>query len=110
MTWLPPVIIGLAVVGFLGLVFRAVNSVRYELRDDALCIVYGPFCVRRIPYSNMVSVRRGIAFWNEHYNRISFDPNITVRLKTGVLIKNLVINPPDTDAFIAALQARIAAA
>jgi len=28
----------------------------------------------------------------------------------GALIKNLVINPPDTDAFIVALQARIAAA
>ena len=74
-----------------------------------ICIVYGSFCARRIPYSNMESVRRGIAFWNEHYNRISMDPNITVRLRTGALIKNLVINPPDTDAFIAALQARITA-
>ena len=96
-----------AVAAFLWLTVRAVNSVRYELRDDALCIAYGPWCVRRIPYSNIESVQRGTAFFNEHFTRLSPDPNITLRLRRGIVAPNLVINPPHTDEFIERLNAKL---
>ena len=95
------------VAGFLWLWVRAVNSVRYELRDDALCIVYGPWCVRRISYANIESVRRGAAFLNEHYGRFSFDPCINLRLRRGILAPNLVINPPHTQEFIEKLRLKL---
>jgi len=75
----------------------------YELRDDALCVLFGKFCARRVPFANIESVRRGHALWNEHWNRVSRDPNITLHLKNG-LVRNFVINPPDTENFIAQLQ------
>ncbi len=94
-------------VGFTGLTVWAVNQVRYELRDDALCIEYFGVCARRVPYSDIESVERGVPLWNEHYQRLSRDPNICLRLRRGVLSKNLVINPPRTEEFIAQLRARL---
>jgi hypothetical protein len=82
------------------------NRVRYELRDDALCIVYGGVCVRRVSYADIAEARRGSALWNEHYNRFSRDPNVTLRLKRAPLIKNLVINPSRTDEFLSRLRER----
>lgn len=102
-----PILIAMGTILHLGLVFWFVQSVRYELRSDALCIVYGHFCLRRVPYSDIISVKRGAPFWNEHYNRFSLDPNITLRLRRGVFSKNLVINPPHTEAFIAELQSKL---
>jgi len=90
----------------LGVSLVAATQMRYELRDDALCVVMFGRCVRRVPYANIDSVRRGYALWNEHWNRISRDANITLRLKHG-LIRNFVINPPDTENFVAQLQTRL---
>jgi hypothetical protein len=44
-------------------------------------------------------------WWNEHYNRLALDPNITIVRKTGA-IKNFVINPPQTDEFMRELRER----
>lgn len=96
-----------ASIGFTGLTLWAVNQVRYELREDALCIEYFNWCVRRVPYSDIESVGRVVPFWNEHYQRLSRDPNICLRLRRGALSKNLVINPPRTDEFIARLRSRL---
>lgn len=102
---------GIAVIvasaGFTGLTLWAVNQVRYELREDALCIEYFGVCVRRVPYSDIESVERGVPLWNEHYQRLSRDPSICLRLRRGALSKNLVINPPHTEEFIAQLRARL---
>jgi hypothetical protein len=57
-------------------------------------------------YSDIESVERGSPIWNEHWNRLALDPNITIRRRSG-FIKNFVINPPDTDEFIAQLRERI---
>ena len=84
----------------------AATRMNYELRADGLCVVMFGVSVRRIPYANIQSVRRGSALWNEHWNRIAFDPCITLRLKTG-LVRNFVINPPHTDEFLRELQARL---
>ena len=93
-------------VMIVGLTLSLLRTTRYELRDDALCIVIGGKCVRRILYSDIESVERGSPFWNEHWNRLALDPNITIKRRSG-LIKNFVINPPDTDEFIAQLRERI---
>ncbi len=84
----------------------AATRMSYELREEALCVLMLGVCVRRIPYANIQSVRRGRAFWNEHWTRLAFDPCITLRLQSG-LIRNFVINPPRTDEFLRALQARL---
>jgi hypothetical protein len=89
-----------------GLAVLALRTTRYELRDDALCVVIGGQCVRRILYSDMESVERGAPVWNEHWNRLALDANITIKRRSG-LIKNFVINPPHTDEFIAQLRERI---
>ena len=81
------------------------KSLRYELRDEGLCVVILGVCVRRIEYSDMADVRRGAPLWNEHYNRLALDPNITIVRKTGA-IKNFVINPPQTDEFMRELRER----
>lgn len=91
---------------FVVLMVAAAFTLRYQLCEEGLCVIMFGVVVRRIPYQNIESVRRGWAFWNEHWNRISFDPCITLRLKRG-LVRNFVINPPKTDDFIAQLQARI---
>ena len=100
-------LVGVVVVGG---TFYVINQVRYELRADALCVVYGSVCVRRVPYANIVSVERGAASFNEHYTRLSRDPSITLKLKKGSkgsLVPNFVINPPHTDEFIARLRAHL---
>ena len=84
----------------------AATRMSYELRADALCVIMLGVCVRRIPYANIQSVRRGRTFWNEHWTRLAFDPCITLRLKSG-FIRNFVINPPHTDEFLKELQARL---
>lgn len=93
-------------MAFILLLVGAASTMRYELREDAFCVVMGGVAVRRIAYDNIESVRRGYALWNEHWNRIAFDPYITLRLKHG-LVRNFVINPPQTDDFIAQLQSRL---
>lgn len=93
---------------FVGLTLSLLRTTRYELRDEGLCVVIGGQCVRRILYSDIESVERGAPIWNEHWNRLVFDPNITIKRRSG-LIKNFVINPPNTDEFIAQLRERIAA-
>ena len=103
MGWL----VALGALAFVVLLLRFINIVRYELRDDALCIVYGPLCLRRVPYSDIISVERGTPLWNEHYNRLSTDPNICLRLRRGALSKNLVINPPQTESFLVELRAKL---
>jgi hypothetical protein len=95
----------LAPAMFAGLLLAAAR-LRYELRDDALCVVVLGVCVRRVAYGNIESARRGSAFWNEHWNRLAFDPCITLRLKSG-FIRNFVINPPHTDEFLRELQSRL---
>jgi hypothetical protein len=79
-----------------------------ELRDEGWCVVHRGQCVRRILYSDIG--RRGArrSHLNEHWNRLVFDPNITIKRRSG-LIKNFVINPPNTDEFMAQLRERIAA-
>ncbi|HEX8833785.1 MAG TPA: PH domain-containing protein [Abditibacteriaceae bacterium] len=94
------------VTALVGGVVLLANQVRYELAEDALCITYFGFCVRRVPFSNIENVRRGTALWNEHYNRVSRDPNLTLRLRRG-LVRNLVINPPQTEEFLTNLQKRL---
>jgi hypothetical protein len=89
-----------------GLAMLTLRTTRYELRDDALCVVIGGQCVRRVLYSDMESVERGYPIWNEHWNRLALDPNITIKRRSG-LIKNFVINPPNTDEFIAQLREHI---
>jgi hypothetical protein len=95
-----------APVMIVGLTLSLLRTTRYELRDDALCVVISGKSVRRILYSDMESVERGSPIWNEHWNRLALDPNITIRRRSG-FIKNFVINPPDTDEFIAQLRERI---
>ncbi|HEX8237471.1 MAG TPA: PH domain-containing protein [Abditibacteriaceae bacterium] len=89
-----------------GLAMLALRTIRYELHEDALCVVIGGQCVRRILYSDIESVERSSPLWNEHWNRLALDPNITIRRRSG-LIKNFVINPPNTDEFITQLRERI---
>jgi len=84
----------------------AAARVHYELSEDALDVVMLGVRVRRIPYANIQSVRRGGALWNEHWTRLAFDPCITLHLKSG-LVRNFVINPPRTDEFLRELQARL---
>jgi hypothetical protein len=55
----------------------------------------------------MEGVERGAPVWNEHWNRLALDPNIVIKRRSGV-IKNFVINPPNTDEFVAQLRERIA--
>jgi hypothetical protein len=89
----------------IALALGALRSLRYELRDEGLCVVILGVCVRRIEYSDIADVRRGYVWWNEHYNRLALDPNITIVRKTGA-IKNFVINPPQTDEFMRELRER----
>ncbi len=91
---------------FAGLTLSLLRTTRYELHDDGLCVVIGGKCVRRVLYSDIESVERGAPIWNEHWNRLALDPNITIRRRSG-LIKNFVINPPNTDEFISQLREHI---
>jgi hypothetical protein len=94
-------------LAFVGLTLGLLRTTRYELRDEGLCVVIGGQCVRRILYSDMEGVERGAPVWNEHWNRLALDPNIVIKRRSGV-IKNFVINPPNTDEFVAQLRERIA--
>ena len=78
----------------------------YELSGEGLEVIFGPWVVRRIYYSDMTGAKPGYAFWNEHWSNFWPWEHITIRRKTG-LIKNFVINPPERDKFLNELKLRI---
>jgi hypothetical protein len=90
---------------------RAIPFIDYRLEDKALSVTIARRPVRRIPYTDIESVRRGFTIWNEHWSRrLDFwRASVTIRRKHG-LIKNFVVTPDDPDAFVSELQARVDAA
>ncbi|MFH1618753.1 MAG: PH domain-containing protein [bacterium] len=79
----------------------------YVLTDSVLEVRLGSFTVRRVLYSDMEQVKRGYAFWNEHW--INFLPlrYLTIRRRRG-WIRNFVINPCEPEVFIEELHRKIA--
>ncbi len=88
---------------------RTIPLIDYRLEDNALSVTVGKRPIRRIPYSDIESVKRGWTFWNEHWERrLDFwRGSVTIRRKHG-LLKNLVITPDDPDSFVSALETRLA--
>ncbi|HEY9720944.1 MAG TPA: hypothetical protein V6D47_02965 [Oscillatoriaceae cyanobacterium] len=87
--------------------------VDYRLTPTALQIVgKGGAVVRReVPYSQMLEIRRGAKFWNEHWQS-RWDSRghcVSIRLKR-LLLPWFVVTPDDPETFIAELKARVATA
>ena len=80
---------------------------RYHLGEEALEVRLFGWTVRRVRYDDMVEVRPGYPFWNEHWNNFWPWRFLTVRRKTG-LCKNFVINPGDRETFAAQLKGKAA--
>ena len=119
-------VIGLGI----GLPFLAfalwIRTMRYELGEDALTLIYGPVLRYRIPLSEIQSVRRrnlsvslwssmrlpGLALFTVLYNdEGKVKMCATAAANEILLIETLDakygITPADEDAFVNALQARM---
>jgi hypothetical protein len=81
----------------------------YVLADEALEVRFGRWNARRVAYSDMESVRDGLALINEHWTNPWPLRFLTIRRRTGWL-RNFVINPDDRGSFSSELSARIAKA
>ena len=82
----------------------------YRLTERSLQITTlgGQFVVREIPYSEMLSVKRGYELWNEHYqNRLDvWNSAVSIKLDRKIL-PWLVISPEFPDTFVADLTRRL---
>lgn len=87
--------------------------VDYRLTPTALQIVgKGGARVRReVPYTAMLAVKRGVEFWNEHWQSRwnARGHGVSIRLKRP-LLPWFVVTPDDPEAFVAELRERIAKA
>lgn len=84
--------------------------VKHHLGENALEIKFCGLMVRRIPYENIDSVRLGFSFWTEQWCDVwPMFRYITIRRKKPWLgiMRNLMINPPDRERFLADLQKRL---
>jgi len=79
---------------------------RYHLGETGVEVKLGSYTARRIRYDDIVEVRNGHPFWNEHWTNFWPWRFLTLRRKSG-LIRNFVINPADRDAFAAELRRRL---
>ena len=84
--------------------------VDYRLTERSLQITTlgGQFVVREIPYSEMLSVKRGYEFWNEHWqNRLDlWNSAVSIKLDRQ-LLPWFVISPEFPDTFVADLTRRL---
>lgn len=105
-----------AVVGILVLLFAnpLFTVVDYRLTDVALEVtVFGAIGLRRVPYEEIMAVRR--VGWSELFTREArwaeslgsniFRPLVLVRRRGRR--RPTIVTPAHTDAFVAALQARL---
>ena len=83
----------------------------YRLTDDTLQITTmgGQFVMREIPYKEMIAVKKGYEFWNEHWeNRLDLWASaVSIRLDRPIL-PWFVLTPADPDGFVRDLSARLA--
>lgn len=92
--------------GIVAFVLYAVATLRYRITDKAVEVLIFGWCVRRIRLDDIESVRRGGAFWNEHWTNFKLWNAVTLRRKSGV-IRNFVITPDNPGVFVAELAAKL---
>lgn len=82
----------------------------YRLTDSALQVtgLNGAVVVREIPYKDIVAVKRGYEFWNEHWeNRLDLWASaVSLRLDRPFL-PWFVVTPADPEGFVRDLSARL---
>jgi len=113
----------LPIVAFLLVTLLSLPAMRYELTRDALVLSCGPLLRYRIPYAEIVDVRRtdltpslwssmrlpGLALWAVPYSDAGKVYMCATRMAKGVMLvstatKRYGLSPADEDAFIAALR------
>jgi hypothetical protein len=95
--------IGLAVMV---VVFWAIATLRYRITDRAVEVLIFGRCARRIRLDDIEHVRRGSAFWNEHWTNFKLWNCVTLRRKSGCC-RNFVITPDDPNGFVAELARKL---
>jgi hypothetical protein len=84
----------------------------YRLTPTSLQVVAlsGQFVIREIPYSDIVEVKRGYEFLNEHWeNRLDlWRSAVSLRLNRPIL-PWFVVTPQDPDSFVLELRRNMAA-
>lgn len=83
----------------------------YRLTPTSLQVVAlaGQFVIREIPYANIVEVKRGYEFLNEHWeNRLDlWNSAVSLRLNRP-LLPWFVVTPQNPDSFILELRRNMA--
>ena len=117
------VAIMLPLVGFLLATLVSLPLMRYELTRDALVLSCGPLLRYRIPFAEIVDVRRtdlspslwssmrmpGLALWGVPYADAGKVYMCATRMAKGVMLvstatKRYGLTPSDEDAFVTALR------
>ena len=86
------------------------SMIDYRLADQELLVLFAGRPVRRIPYADIASVKKGWTLWNEHWHRrLDFwRSSLTITKKNGI-VRSFVITPDDPEAFLSDLQSRVGA-
>ena len=91
---------------FLAVLIYAIATLRYRITGRAVEVLVFGWCVRRIRLDDIEYVRRGWAFWNEHWTNFKLWNCVTLRRKSG-WFRNFVITPDNPTGFIAELAQKL---
>ncbi len=91
---------------FLAVLIYAIATLRYRITGRAVEVLVFGWCVRRIRLDDIEYVRRGWAFWNEHWTNFKLWNCVTLRRKSG-WFRNFVITPRNPTGFIAELAQKL---
>ncbi len=86
-----------------------VATLQYRLGEQALEIVALGVPFRVIRYADITAVRMGGSLWCEHWVTFRLGNRITLHLREGRR-REIVITPPDADAFFRRLRSHVPSA
>ncbi len=97
-----------AAIAFASIVAYGIATMRYRLGEEALEIVVLGVPFRTIPYAEIEAAESGGSLLHEHWVTFHLHRLVTLRLREGKR-RTLVISPPDPQAFLRGLRARLTA-
>ncbi|MCX6900030.1 MAG: hypothetical protein NT105_15200 [Verrucomicrobia bacterium] len=93
-------------IALIGSMLYAVATLCYRVTNEAVEVLILGWCVRRIRLDDIEHVRRGGAFWNEHWTNFKLWNSVTLRRKSG-WFRNFVITPNNPTEFIVELAQKL---
>jgi hypothetical protein len=103
--WHVPLVLGVE-IAVIAVLLYGVATLRYRITGRAVEVLIFGWCARRIRLDDIEHVRRGGAFWNEHWTNFKLWNSVTLRRKSG-WFRNFVITPHNPTEFIAELARKL---